>query len=86
MTSPNTTKQRRYDLDWLRVFAIGVVFIFHSGRFFDTDDWHVKNAATYLGVQIRNEVLAEIIRCPCRGADHDRRSLTCLSVQQLSRR
>jgi peptidoglycan/LPS O-acetylase OafA/YrhL len=43
---------RRYDLDWLRVLVILAVFVFHSSRFFDLDYWHVKNATTYLGVQI----------------------------------
>jgi peptidoglycan/LPS O-acetylase OafA/YrhL len=49
---PQAKSTRRYDLDWLRVLAILAVFIFHSSRFFDLDDWHVKNATTYLGVQI----------------------------------
>jgi hypothetical protein len=45
--------QRRYDLDWLRVFAIFAVFgLHHATRFFDTDDWLIKNATTYLPVQI----------------------------------
>ncbi len=35
--------QRRFDLDWLRVLAILAVFLFHSTRFFDFGDWHVKN-------------------------------------------
>jgi len=43
---------RRYDLDWLRVLAILAVFVFHCTRFFDTDDWSIKNANTYLSVQI----------------------------------
>jgi peptidoglycan/LPS O-acetylase OafA/YrhL len=42
---------RRYDLDWLRVFAILAVFVFHSGRFFDQMDWHVKSASVYPGVE-----------------------------------
>jgi glucans biosynthesis protein C len=50
--SSQTESTRRYDLDWLRVLAILAVFVFHSGRFFDLDDWHVKNATTYLGAQI----------------------------------
>jgi len=50
--------QRRYDLDWLRVFAILAVFIFHSGRFFDRMDWHVKNPATHQGMQIWTMFLA----------------------------
>ncbi len=40
------TTIRRYDLDWLRVGAILAVFVFHSSRFFDTTDWHVKNPTT----------------------------------------
>jgi glucan biosynthesis protein C len=53
-----TTSQRRYDLDWLRVILIGFVFIFHSGRFFDTGGWHVKNAETFFGVQVWTTFLA----------------------------
>lgn len=37
-------KERRYDIDWVRVVATLTVFIFHSGRFFDKLDWHLKNA------------------------------------------
>ncbi|MEW5869220.1 MAG: acyltransferase family protein [Chloroflexota bacterium] len=44
--------QRRFDLDWLRVIAILMVFVFHSTRFFDKFDWHVKNPSTYQGVQL----------------------------------
>jgi glucan biosynthesis protein C len=36
-------KDRRYDIDWLRVIAMLAVFAFHSTRFFDTDSWHLKN-------------------------------------------
>jgi hypothetical protein len=49
---------RRYDLDWLRVILIGLVFIFHSGRFFDTGGWHVKNAETFFSVQVWTTFLA----------------------------
>lgn len=42
-----TTSTRRYDLDWLRVLAILAVFVFHTSRFFDRDDWSIKNATTY---------------------------------------
>ena len=45
------TIQRRYDLDWLRVFAILSVFIYHSTRFFNLGNWHVKNAVTHASVQ-----------------------------------
>ena len=46
----NKTIQRRYDLDWVRVLAIMSVFFYHSTRFFNLGDWHVKNAVTYIGV------------------------------------
>ncbi|MDJ0915340.1 MAG: acyltransferase [Desulfobacterales bacterium] len=36
-------EERRYDIDWVRVVATLAVFIFHSGRFFDKLDWHLKN-------------------------------------------
>jgi glucan biosynthesis protein C len=39
-------------IDGLRVFAILVVFLFHNARFFDLEDWHVKNAETSLGFTI----------------------------------
>ena len=37
-------KERRYDIDWLRVCAMLAVFIFHCTRFFDTEGWHLKNS------------------------------------------
>ena len=49
---------RRYHLDWLRVMVILTVFIYHSARFFNLDDWHVKNLTTYWGVEIWEQVLA----------------------------
>ncbi len=36
-------KERRYDIDWVRVVATLAVFVLHCGRFFDTIDWHLKN-------------------------------------------
>jgi len=43
-------KERRYDIDWLRVLAILVIFIFHNARFFDSLPWHVKNDDHNMGV------------------------------------
>ena len=34
---------RLYFIDWLRVFAFGMLFIFHCLRFFDDYPWHIKN-------------------------------------------
>ena len=45
---------RRYDIDWLRVLAILSVFIYHSTRFFNNEDWHVKNPVTYHLVDVWN--------------------------------
>jgi glucans biosynthesis protein C len=45
---------RRYELDWLRVYAILIVFIYHSTRFFNLGDWHVKNVNTFIWVEIWN--------------------------------
>jgi glucan biosynthesis protein C len=39
-----TVSERRYDIDWVRVVATLAVFVLHCGRFFDTIDWHLKNA------------------------------------------
>jgi hypothetical protein len=48
------TSNRRYELDWLRVLAILVVFLYHSSRFFNLGDWHVKNINTYVWVEVWN--------------------------------
>ena len=45
---------RRYELDWLRILAILVVFLYHSTRFFNLGDWHVKNVDTYVWMEIWN--------------------------------
>jgi len=34
---------RRYDLDWLRVIAFGILMLFHTGMGFTSFQWHVKN-------------------------------------------
>ena len=34
---------RRYDLDWLRVFAFGILIFYHVGMFYVTWGWHVKS-------------------------------------------
>jgi acyltransferase-like protein len=48
------TSNRRYELDWLRILAIMVVFLYHSTRFFNLGDWHVKNVNTFVWVEIWN--------------------------------
>jgi glucan biosynthesis protein C len=50
---------RVYYLDWLRVFAIGSVFLFHSDRFFVSDDWHVVNATRSLASTIHTDFFVQ---------------------------
>ena len=59
MSQEKSFPQRRFDLDWLRVLAISAVFVFHSGRFFDTGGWHVKNPTTYFGMQVWTTFLGD---------------------------
>jgi glucan biosynthesis protein C len=37
---------RRHDLDWLRLIAILILLFYHTGMWFNTWGWHVKNAET----------------------------------------
>ncbi len=46
------TSQRRYELDWLRVLATLLVFLYHSTRFFNLGDWVVKNDNTFVWVEM----------------------------------
>jgi len=46
--------QRRYDLDWLRVLGILFVFIYHSTRFYNVEEWNIKNNIWYPSVEIWN--------------------------------
>ena len=46
---------RKYYLDWLRVLGILVVFVFHSTRFFNNEDWHVKNLTWYPWLEVWNK-------------------------------
>ncbi|MFC7048330.1 acyltransferase family protein [Emcibacter nanhaiensis] len=34
---------RRYDLDWIRVIAFGILIFYHIGMFFNSEGWHVKS-------------------------------------------
>jgi len=47
----DTKNVRKYYLDWLRVLAILSVFIYHSTKFFDLGNWHIKNASIYFEVR-----------------------------------
>ena len=36
-------RERRYDVDWIRVIVFDVLIIYHVGMFFCPWDWHIKN-------------------------------------------
>ncbi|MGA2791860.1 MAG: acyltransferase family protein [Candidatus Bathyarchaeia archaeon] len=44
--------ERWYWLDWLRVFAIGAIFLFHSSAAFSYFPWDIMNSAPSLGLTI----------------------------------
>ncbi len=44
--------ERRHDIDWLRVLAMLSIFLFHCARFFNYEDWQVKNNQLDLGLSI----------------------------------
>jgi len=51
-------KERRYDIDWLRVIAIIGVFLLHATHFFDQGtDWHVQNEDQSLAVLVFRSVI-----------------------------
>jgi hypothetical protein len=44
--------RRRYDLDWLRVLAFGVLILYHTGMFYVADwGWHIKSTHTSENLQ-----------------------------------
>ncbi|PKG42762.1 acyltransferase family protein [Psychroflexus sp. MES1-P1E] len=38
---------RRHDIDWLRVLVFGLLIFYHTGKFFDPGDFHIKNNILY---------------------------------------
>ena len=52
---------RRYDVDWLRTLATGGIFLFHTARFFNNEDWHIKNNMSSEGATIFVAILVEWI-------------------------
>jgi cbb3-type cytochrome oxidase subunit 3 len=43
MLASTASPERRYDLDWLRVLAFGLLIFYHTGMFFVEWEWHIKN-------------------------------------------
>ena len=45
-------KMRRYDIDWLRVLVFGLLIFYHTGKFFDPDNFHIKNNIVYSWIDL----------------------------------
>lgn len=43
--------ERRYDLDWLRVIAFGMLILYHVGMFYVDWGWHVKSSRASDAIQ-----------------------------------
>ncbi len=56
-----TEKKRYYDIDWLRVIGMLLIFSFHNARFFNEEDWHVKNFQLDFGMSVYVAVLNQFI-------------------------
>ncbi len=54
-------KKRYYDIDWLRAIGMLLIFTFHTARFFDYEDWHVKNPQLDFGMTVYVTVLVQFI-------------------------
>jgi len=56
-----TEKKRYYDIDWLRVLGMLTIFLFHNARFFNDEDWHVKNFELSFGMSVFVGILNHFI-------------------------
>ncbi|MBF0377515.1 MAG: acyltransferase family protein [Desulfamplus sp.] len=55
-------KQAKLDyLDWLNVLAMLTIFFFHCARFFNHEDWHVKNSQLSEGLSLFVVVVSQWI-------------------------
>jgi surface polysaccharide O-acyltransferase-like enzyme len=54
-------EKRYYDIDWLRVIGMFIIFLFHNARFFNDEAWHVKNFELSFGMSVFVGVLNHFI-------------------------
>jgi len=54
-------KKRYYDMDWLRVLGMATIYLFHNARFFNDEDWHVKNFEQSFGMSVFVSILNHFI-------------------------
>ena len=55
------SKIRYYDIDWLRVLGMTGIFLFHNARFFNDEDWHIKNMVDSFGMSVFVAILNQFI-------------------------
>jgi len=53
--------KRFYDIDWLRVLGMVMIFLFHNARFFNDEDWQVKNFQLDFGMSVFVRILDHFI-------------------------
>jgi surface polysaccharide O-acyltransferase-like enzyme len=53
--------KRYYNIDWLRVLGMLAIFLFHISRFFNEEDWHVKNNTLDFGMSVFVTILNHFI-------------------------
>lgn len=53
--------KRYYDIDWLRVIGMLLIFLFHNARFFNDEYWHVKNFELDFGMSVFVQILNHFI-------------------------
>jgi len=62
MATEGSTSERWFWLDWLRVLAIGLVFLYHCGMPFVIDStWHITNSQSDLIISLFNLVLSPLM-------------------------
>jgi len=62
MATEGSTSERWFWLDWLRVLAIGLVFLYHCGMPFVIDStWHITNSQPDLIISLFNIMLVPIM-------------------------
>jgi glucan biosynthesis protein C len=53
----NPQADRQNYIDWLRVGAMFLLLFYHTGRLFDSDPWHIKNAVLNQTIDVFNRFL-----------------------------
>ena len=52
-----TETNRQFYIDWLRCGAMFLLVFYHTGRLFDLEPWHIKNADLNFAIHVFNRIL-----------------------------